>query len=115
LARNIRRKDVARPAPFTPEQVAALVAGEANQTVIGKVLAAHRQPRIPVRAVRRKGYPTEGAAPIPIAATDLRELTTGKTPEKVAKLLETTASQRSRRPGKARTSAVRPKRRPPLY
>jgi hypothetical protein len=111
LARKKVPTEVARPAPFTPEQVAALITGEADHAAVGKVLAAHRQPRIPVPA-RRSTSKATAAAPIPISPAELRELTTGQTPDRVAGLLDTTASARRHSSGGKRKVAARPKHRP---
>jgi hypothetical protein len=115
LAKKKRKTDAARPAPFTAEQVAALVSGGANQTAIAKVLAAHRQPRLPQPAAKRKGSARTVPAPVALTAGELRELATGTTPEKIATLLDTTASRRRRTSAGRRKAAIRPKRRPPLY
>jgi hypothetical protein len=114
LAKKKRDTDAARPAPFTPEQVAALVSGAANQTAIAKVLAAHRQPRLPERVAKRKGPARTAPAPVALTAGELRELATGTTPEKIATILDTTASRRRRTTAGTRKATIRPKRRPPL-
>jgi hypothetical protein len=116
VADGTRRKDVAQPAPFTPEQVAALIAGKANQTRIAKVLAAHRQPRIPAPKMKGQKYASKGPAPIPLTAAQLRELAanSGTTPDAIATLLESTIPKRRGSSGKARKSAARPNQRPPL-
>jgi hypothetical protein len=112
VAQQTRRTQTARPAPFTPEQIAALIGGNANQSEIAKVLAAHRQPRLPAP---REAAGAKEPAPISLTAVELRELAIGRTPERAAELLEASVSQRRRSRGRARKSAARPKQRPPLY
>jgi hypothetical protein len=112
VTRKIRNTDVARPAPFTPDQVAALVAGEANLKVITKVLNAHRQPRLPGPAATRKRRATTKPGPVPVTAVELRAFATGATPEKIAAQLDASASKRRHSVGKKHEATVRPTRRP---
>jgi len=108
MARKIP-PSAARPAPFTPEQVAALVAGEANTAEVGKLLAAHRQPRLPSPATTRR--PKTGTSPIPLSAADLRELATGRVPEAVQARLASRPPTTRARTASRRTSGARPMRR----
>jgi hypothetical protein len=108
-----RRKQVietARPAPFTPEQVAALAAGQADSAEIGKLLAAHRQPRLPAPA--RGKQSRARPSPIPLSAAEVRELATGRTPASVQRQLETSVPARRTRATGRRTTGVKPTRRP---
>jgi hypothetical protein len=114
VARKIRRTDAARPAPFTPDQVAALIAGEADQDTIARVLNTHRQPRLPGPAAKGKHRAASKLAPIAMTAAELRALAIGITPPTIAAQLEAGASKRRPRAVKRRKTAVRPTRRPPV-
>ena len=108
MARKNRLGEAARPAPFTPEQVASLVAGQANMAEVGRLLSAHRQPRLPSAAASTKAR--VAAAPIPLSAADLRELATGRVPESVqARLERRPPARRTRTTGR---TGPRPTRRP---
>jgi hypothetical protein len=113
VAQDARRKNLARPAPFSPEQVAALIAGKASEATIARVLAAQRQTRIP----ESKGRKSASSAPAPVALTaaQLRELgaNRSRTPDAVAELLESTVPKTRRSSVKMRKSGARPSRRPP--
>jgi hypothetical protein len=101
----------ARPAPFTPDQVAAIVAGQGDEQEMARVLNAHKQPRLPTpaeaRARRRK------PEPVPVTAADLRELATGSVPGHLTDLLEA-ATKGRRSAGRPAKQRLRPKTRPPL-
>lgn len=114
MARTIRSTDLARPAAFTPDQVAALVAGEADQKVIAKVLNAHHQPRLAGPAATRKRRATAKPGPVTVTAAELRELATGATPDHIVAQLDASASKRRPSAGKKYKTAVRPTRRPPV-
>lgn len=110
MARKQQPEAPARPAPFTPEQVASLVAGQANTAEVARRLAAHRQPRLPSPAAtaRTKG----GAVPIPLSAADLRDLAAGRVPESVQASLERRAATSRTRATPRRAAGPRPTRRP---
>jgi hypothetical protein len=92
-----------RPAPFTPEQIAALNAGKANIAEVSKVLKAHRQPRLSPGPQKE-----EKRAPIPLTSAQLRELASGRgTPASVI-----TALEKSSPPQGKRRRIARPPRRP---
>jgi hypothetical protein len=110
MARKNSPTAAARPAPFTPEQVASLVAGQANTAEVGKLLAAHRQPRLPSPVVTRRTKTS--AAPIPLSAADLRELATGRVPESVETRLERFVPTQRARTKPRRPGGARPSRRP---
>jgi hypothetical protein len=110
VARRNRLPERARPAPFTPEQVASLVAGQANNVEIGKLLTAHRQPRLASPAQRKQAK--DGPAPIPLSASEVRELAAGRTPESVQTRLESGARTRRARATRRRTTGAKPTRRP---
>lgn len=110
MARRNRLPETARPAPFTPEQVGSLVAGQANNAEIGKLLTAHRQPRLASPAEGKQAK--AGPAPIPISAAEVRELATGRTPESVQSRLESSARTRPARATRRRTTGAKPTRRP---
>jgi hypothetical protein len=110
VARKNRLPETARPAPFTPEQVGSLVAGQANNAEIGKLLTAHRQPRL---ASPAEGSPGKaGPAPIPLSAAEVRELATGSTPESIQSRLESAARTRRARATRRPTTGTKPTRRP---
>jgi hypothetical protein len=111
VAKKTARDESARPAPFSPDQVAQLTAGGADQKMVGKVLAAHRQPRLPTAERTRASASTP--SPITVSAAELRELATGALPEDVSARLEASTSTRRRSTGKARKGAIKPSRRPP--
>jgi hypothetical protein len=98
----------ARPAPFTPDQVAAIVAGQGDEKAMARVLNAHEQPRLPTARSRGTRAKPE---PVPLTAADLRELATGSLPDRVTELLET-ASKRRRSARAPSKRGVRPKKRP---
>ena len=110
MARKNRLAETARPAPFTPEQVASLVAGQANMVEVGKLLTAHRQPRLQAPASSKQAR--VGAAPIPISAADLRELAIGGVPDSVRSRLDDQAAKRRARATPTRAAGARPTRRP---
>ena len=109
MARKNRLPETARPAPFTPQQVASLVAGQANDAEIGKLLTAHRQPRLASLGERKQA---KTPAPIPLSAAEVRELATGRTPESVESRLESSGRTRRARATRRRTIGAKPTRRP---
>lgn len=110
MARKNRLPETARPAPFTPEQVASLVVGQANDAEIGKLLTAHRQPRLASSGEGKQAK--AGPAPIPLSAAEVRELATGRTPESVGSRLESSGRTRRVRATRRRTIGAKPTRRP---
>jgi hypothetical protein len=112
VARRRSTPVAARPAPFTPDQVAAIVAGEADEREIARVLGAHKQPRLPAPAAPRRGTRAT-PAPIAVTAADLRELATGAVPDHLVEALDA-ASKRRRSAARPAKHTLRPKKRPPL-
>ena len=110
MAKRRSTPGAARPAPFTPDQVAAIVAGQGDEKEMARVLNAHKQPRLPAARARGTRLKPE---PVPVTAADLRELATGSLPDRVTDLLEAASTRRrsARAPAKHR---IRPKKRPAL-
>jgi hypothetical protein len=96
------------PAPFTSEQVEALVRGKADESEIAHVLESHTQPRVS----SRKRH-LDKAAPVPISEKALRELTSGGTPPGVARRLDAAAKRDKQVSAEDDATADRPSERPP--
>ena len=62
MARRTRSPAAARLAPFTRDEVASLIAGQPNHPQIGRLLAAHREPRLPSPTQRAAVH--TGAVPV---------------------------------------------------
>ena len=97
------------PAPFTSEQVEALVRGQADEKEIARVLESHSQPRVSSRKRR-----PEKAAPVPISEKALEELRSGATPPGIARRLEAAAKRDRQVVTEVEDTADRPSERPPL-
>lgn len=110
MARRKKPTEAARPVPLTAEQVASLTTGQGDQATLGRLLAAHDQPRLPAPA-RKRATATAAPEPIPVSAAELRELSGGTTPTAVATRLGESAARR-RSGGRARPAGPKPTRRP---
>lgn len=96
------------PAPFTHDQVEALVRGQADEIEIARLLDSHRNPGVSPR--RRRA---EKAAPVPVSEKALAELSGGRTPPGLVRRLDAAAKRdKQPPPAEAETIHERPSQQP---
>jgi hypothetical protein len=95
------------PAPFTHDQVEALVRGQADEIEIARLLESHRNPRVSSR--RRRA---EKAAPVPVSEKGLAELSSGRTPPGLVRQLDAAAKRDKQPSAEAETIHDRPSQQP---
>lgn len=96
------------PAPFTHEQVDALVRGLADAAAVGAVLEAH-DAAPPAERARR----SRKRSPVRLSARDLAELAEGATPDALAARLDEAEKKDAVRYRQADEEKEQPTARPP--
>lgn len=108
MAGDERKPALGRPAPFTQEQVDALVRGKLDPDETARILEAHPTPRI--KDVTQK---TEKIAPVDVSLEDLRAIQEGQVSRSVLHRLEESAKLDNDQISKIDDKADRPKQEPP--
>jgi hypothetical protein len=103
-----QKRSQGTPAPFTHDQVEAVVRGQADEIEIARLLESHRNPRVSLR--RRR---TEKAAPVAVSEKALAELSGGRTPPGLVRQLDAAAKRDKQPPPETETIHERPSQQPP--